>query len=230
MNDTNATDAQKKGTRRTLIRVLEASLRLMHPMMPFITEEIWQRVKVLAGATGDSIMLARYPQADDSRIDEQACADIAWLQQIILGIRNIRGEMNIPPGKQLPVLLRNGDDSDRNRLATNQLFLMKLANIASVDWLNAGDTAPLCATALAGNLEILIPMSDLIDKDAELARLQKEIERLQKDCERIHSKLGNESFVAKAPAEVIAKDRDKLAENERALNTLCEQMDAIRAL
>lgn len=230
LNDANATDAQKKGTRRTLIRVLEASLRLMHPMMPFITEEIWQRVKVLAAATGDSIMLARYPQADSNKIDSQACADITWLQQIILGIRNIRGEMNIPPGKQLPVFLRNGDDSDRSRLAANQLFLMKLANIASIDWLNAGDTAPLCATALAGNLEILIPMSDLIDKDAELARLQKEIERLQKDCERIHSKLGNESFVAKAPAEVIAKDREKLAENERALNTLCEQMDAIRAL
>ncbi|HQQ74965.1 MAG TPA: valine--tRNA ligase, partial [Pseudomonadales bacterium] len=230
LNDANATDAQKKGTRRTLIRVLEASLRLMHPMMPFITEEIWQRVKTLAGATGNSIMLARYPQADSNKIDSQACADITWLQQIILGIRNIRGEMNIPPGKQLPVFLRNGDDSDRSRLAANQLFLMKLANIASIDWLNAGDTAPLCATALAGNLEILIPMSDLIDKDAELARLQKEIERLQKDCERIHSKLGNESFVAKAPAEVIAKDRDKLAENERALNTLCEQMDAIRAL
>ncbi|HSC75039.1 MAG TPA: valine--tRNA ligase [Pseudomonadales bacterium] len=230
LNDANATDAQKKGTRRTLIRVLEASLRLMHPMMPFITEEIWQRVKMLAGATGDTIMLARYPQADSNRIDEPACADIAWLQQVILGIRNIRGEMNISPGKHLPVLLRNGDDSDRTRLASNQLFLMKLANIASIDWLNTGDTAPLCATALAGNLEILIPMSDLIDKNAELARLQKEIERLQKDSENISKKLDNESFVAKAPAEVINKERDRLAENSSALSKLCEQMDAIRAM
>jgi valyl-tRNA synthetase len=230
LNDTNATDAQKKGTRRTLIRVVEASLRLMHPMMPFITEEIWQRVKVLAGATGNSIMLARYPQADSNKIDSQACADIAWLQQIILGIRNIRGEMNIPPGKQLPVFLRNGDDSDRTRLATNQLFLMKLANIASIEWLNAGDSAPLSATALAGNLEILIPMSDLIDKNAELARLQKEIDRLQKDCERINSKLANEGFVAKAPPDVIVKEREKLIENENALNKLTEQMSAIRAM
>jgi valyl-tRNA synthetase len=230
LNDTNATDAQKKGTRRTLIRVLEASLRLLHPMMPFITEEIWQRVKTLAGAAGDSIMLARYPQADSNRIDAQACADIAWLQQVILGIRNIRGEMNIPPGKQLPILLRNGDDSDRTRLGANQLFLMKLANIASINWLAAGDTAPLSATALAGNLEILIPMSDLIDKNAELARLQKETERLGKDSERIISKLDNESFVAKAPADVIAKERERLADNERALGKLREQMDAIRAL
>ncbi|MBK8289163.1 MAG: valine--tRNA ligase [Cellvibrionales bacterium] len=230
LNDTNATDAQKKGTRRTLIRVLEASLRLLHPMMPFITEEIWQRVKTLAGAAGDSIMLARYPQADSNRIDAQACADIAWLQQVILGIRNIRGEMNIPPGKQLPILLRNGDDSDRTRLGANQLFLMKLANIASINWLAAGDTAPLSATALAGNLEILIPMSDLIDKNAELARLQKETERLGKDSERIISKLDNESFVAKAPADVITKERERLADNERALGKLREQMDAIRAL
>jgi valyl-tRNA synthetase len=230
LNDTNATDAQKKGTRRTLIRVLEASLRLLHPMMPFITEEIWQRVKTLAGAAGDSIMLARYPQADSNRIDAPACADIAWLQQVILGIRNIRGEMNIPPGKQLPILLRNGDDSDRTRLGANQLFLMKLANIASINWLAAGDTAPLSATALAGNLEILIPMSDLIDKNAELARLQKETERLGKDSERIISKLDNESFVAKAPADVIAKERERLADNERALGKLREQMDAIRAL
>jgi valyl-tRNA synthetase len=110
LNDTNATAAQKTGTRRTLIRVLEASLRLMHPMMPFITEEIWQRVKALAGAAGDSIMLARYPQFDTKKTDAQAEADITWLQQVILGIRNIRGEMNIPPGKPLPVLLRNGDD------------------------------------------------------------------------------------------------------------------------
>jgi valyl-tRNA synthetase len=230
LNDTNATDAQKKGTRRTLIRVLEASLRLLHPMMPFITEEIWQRVKVLAGCAGETIMLARYPQPDNSKIDTQAEADIAWLQQITYGIRNIREEMNIPPGKQLPILLRNGDDSDRTRLGANQLFLMKLANIASINWLPNGDTAPLSATALAGNLEILIPMSDLIDKNAELARLQKETERLGKDSERIISKLDNESFVAKAPADVIAKERERLADNERALGKLREQMDAIRAL
>ena len=175
-------------------------------------------------------MLAHYPQTDSSRIDTLAETDIVWLQQVILGIRNIRGEMNIPPGKPLPVLLRNGNDMDRSRLGANRLFLMKLANLASIDWLNAGDSAPLAATALAGHLEILIPMSDLIDKDAELARLGKEVDRLQKDCERQQGKLANESFVAKAPADVIAKEREKLADNERALQKLREQMDAIRAL
>ena len=230
LNDPHATEAQKKGTRRTLIRVLETSLRLMHPMMPFITEEIWQRVKTLAGAEGESIMLARYPQANAQKMDEQASADISWLQHIILGIRNIRGEMNIPPGKPLPILLRNGDDSDRTRLADNQLYLMKLANIASIAWLTSSDTAPLSATALAGQLEILIPMSDLINKDAELVRLQKEVDRLQKDCERISGKLGNEGFVAKAPPDVIDKEREKLADNNSALQKLREQMDAIKAL
>ncbi len=230
LNDTHATAAQKTGTRRTLIRVLEASLRLMHPMMPFITEEIWQRVKALAGAAGDSIMLAHYPQFDAQKTDAQAETDIAWLQQVILGIRNIRGEMNIPPGKPLPVLLRNGNDDDRTRLAAYPLFLMKLANIASIDWLTADATAPLAATALVGALEILIPMSDLIDKNAELARLQKEIDKLQKDCERQQGKLSNDSFVAKAPPDVIAKEREKLADNERALQKLREQQDAIRVL
>ncbi|HNE27194.1 MAG TPA: class I tRNA ligase family protein, partial [Pseudomonadales bacterium] len=230
LNDTHATAAQKTGTRRTLIRVLEASLRLMHPMMPFITEEIWQRVKALAGAAGDSIMLAHYPQFDAQKTDVQAETDIAWLQQVILGIRNIRGEMNIPPGKPLPVLLRNGNDDDRTRLAAYPLFLMKLANIACIDWLTADATAPLAATALVGALEILIPMSDLIDKNAELARLQKEIDKLQKDCERQQGKLSNDSFVAKAPPDVIAKEREKLADNERALQKLREQQDAIRVL
>lgn len=230
LNDTHATAAQKTGTRRTLIRVLEASLRLMHPMMPFITEEIWQRVKALAGTAGDSIMLAHYPQFDAQKTDVQAETDIAWLQQVILGIRNIRGEMNIPPGKPLPVLLRNGNDDDRTRLAAYPLFLMKLANIACIDWLTADATAPLAATALVGALEILIPMSDLIDKNAELARLQKEIDKLQKDCERQQGKLSNDSFVAKAPPDVIAKEREKLADNERTLQKLREQQDAIRVL
>lgn len=230
LNDANASEAQKRGTRRTLIRVLEASLRLTHPMMPFITEEIWQRVKVLAGAAGNSIMLARYPQANEQKTDAQAEADIAWLQQVILGIRNIRGEMNIAPGKPLPVLLRNGDAQDRTRLADNQLFLMKLANIASIEWLTADAAAPLAATALVGTLEILIPMSDLIDKNAELARLQKEIDKLEKDCERQQGKLSNDSFVTKAPPEVIAKEREKLADNERSLQKLREQMGVIQAL
>jgi valyl-tRNA synthetase len=199
-------------------------------MMPFITEEIWQRIKSLAGVEGASIMLARYPQSDARKIDAPAEAEIAWLQQVILGIRNIRGEMNIPPGKQLPLLLRNGDTLDRTRLADNQLSLMKLANIASMNWLSDGDTAPLSATALAGNLEILIPMSDLIDKNAELARLQKEVERLEKDCERINSKLANEGFVAKAPPDVIAKERERLADNDSALCKLREQMNAIRVM
>ncbi len=228
--DEKANAEQKKGTRRTLVRVLEASLRLMHPMMPFITEEIWQRVKTLAGSAGETIMLVRYPQADSSKVDTQALADIAWLQTIILGIRTIRSEMNIAPGKSLPVLLRNGNPDDRARLQANRPFLMKLANLAAIQWLPEGKTAPLCATALTGGLDILIPMSDLIDKNAELTRLQKEIERLQKECERIQGKLGNDSFIAKAPPEVVDKEKEKLRDAALALQKTQEHVEVIRAL
>jgi valyl-tRNA synthetase len=230
LNDDSFSAAQKKGTRRTLIRVLEASLRLLHPMMPFITEEIWQRVKALAGASGDTIMLARYPQADHSKVDAKAEADIAWLQQVILGIRNIRGEMNISDKKKFPVFFRNGEAKDRERLQQNDTWLRKLANLEAITWLESGQEAPMSATALAGQMEILVPMAGLIDKQAEVNRLQKETERLQKECERISGKLSNESFVAKAPADVIHKEREKLSDAESALSKLREQIDAINAL
>ncbi|HQQ64112.1 MAG TPA: valine--tRNA ligase [Pseudomonadales bacterium] len=230
LNDDSFTAAQKKGTRRTLIRVLEASLRLLHPMMPFITEEIWQRVRTLAGTSGDTIMLARYPQADHSKVDANAEADIAWLQQVILGIRNIRGEMNISDKKKFPVFFRNGDAKDRERLQQNDTWLRKLANLETTTWLDANQAAPMSATALAGQMEILVPMAGLIDKQAEISRLQKETERLQKECERISGKLSNESFVAKAPADVISKEREKLADTEISLSKLQAQIDAISAL
>jgi len=228
--DDNADPALQKGTRRTLIRVLEATLRMAHPLMPFITEEIWQQVKALAGAEGDTIMLQPYPQADDSRIDETAIADIEWLKKVIIGIRNIRGEMNIAPGKPLPIYFSNGNAEDQRRLEGNRQFLAKLANLDTIHWLNAGEEAPMSATALVGNMEIRVPMAGLIDKNAELARLNKEVEKLQKELQRVQGKLGNESFIGKAPAEVVAKEREKMAEMEAALGKLQQQQQAIAAL
>ncbi|RYZ79403.1 MAG: valine--tRNA ligase, partial [Moraxellaceae bacterium] len=131
----SSTEAEKKGTRRTVIRVLEAILRLVHPMMPYITEEIWQIIKPLSGATGETIMLARYPESNESKIDQQALNDVEWLQAVILGVRNIRGEMNISPAKDLPVLFKNGSSDDQQRLLNNQQFLKKLASLESVTWL-----------------------------------------------------------------------------------------------
>ena len=148
-------------------------MRLLHPFMPFITEEIWQTVGPLAGKTGPTIMLQPYPQAGDKGVDSAANADIEWLKGVIVGIRNIRGEMNIPPGKDLSVLLRNGDQRDRKRLDENAQFLTKLAKLEDITWLPDGADSPMAATSLVGELEILVPMAGLIDTDVELATPRK---------------------------------------------------------
>jgi valyl-tRNA synthetase len=221
--DDNASEAAKRGTRHTLITVLEQTLRLLHPLMPFITEEIWQTVAPIAGKTGPTIMLQPYPEAGEKAVDSAVNADIEWLKGVILGVRNIRGEMNIPPGKALPILLRNGDERDRQRLADNAQYLRKLAKLDSAGWLEAGREAPVAATALVGELEILVPMAGLIDRDAELARLSREIEKLEKESARIQGKLGNPAFVDKAPAAVVAKEQEKMQALRQALDTLQEQ-------
>lgn len=228
--DDDAAPALKKGTRRTLVRVLEATLRLAHPLMPFITEEIWQQIKGLAGAKGDTIMLQPYPEADHSRIDETAIADIEWLKRVIIGIRNIRGEMNITPAKHLPIYFNNGGTDDLRKLNDNRQFLAKLANLESITWLEPGEEAPMSATALVGSMEILVPMAGLIDKDAELTRLNKEIDKLQRELEKVQNKLGNENFVGKAPAEVVAKERERMADMEATLGKLSQQCTTIKAL
>jgi valyl-tRNA synthetase len=228
--DEQASAEAKRGTRRTLIRVLETWLRLLHPFMPFITEEIWQTVAPLAGVSGPTIMLQPYPVTDDKAIDKAANADIEWVKGVIVGVRNIRGEMNIPPGKALSLLLKNGDETDKSRLEQNAPFLVKLAKLADITWLAEGDEAPVAATALVGNLEILVPMAGLIDQEAELSRLAKEIDKLNQDLARIEGKLSNASFVDRAPAEVVAKEREKLDAQKQALAKLQEQEQRIQQL
>ncbi|WP_019529932.1 valine--tRNA ligase [Dasania marina] len=228
--DDNASAAQKKGTRRTLIRVLEAILRLAHPLMPFITEEIWQRIKTLAGAQGETIMLAAYPEADDSKIDTLAEADIAWLKGVIVGIRNIRGEMNISPAKQLPIFFKNGSAEDQRCLNGNAQFLKTLAKLEHITWLNPGEEAPMSATAIVGGMEILVPMAGLIDKEAEISRLTKEIDKLATDLARISGKLNNPKFMDKAPADVVAKEKEKQAAQQQSVDKLEQQLQSIKQL
>jgi valyl-tRNA synthetase len=238
LNSDDFSESQKKGTRRTMVRVLETTLRLAHPLMPFITEEIWQRVKDLAGAgaaagseeKADTIMLAAMPVCDDSLIDEQAITDVEWLKGVIEGVRNIRGEMNISPAKNIPLYFANGSDNDQRCLSENTQFLQKLASLESITWLNAGDEAPMSATGLVGEMEILVPMAGLIDKDAETARLNKEIDKIKKDAQRVEGKLNNPKFVDKAPEAVVQKERDKLAEMQSALGKLEEQLTKIAEL
>jgi len=226
--DADASPNSKRGTRQTLIRVLEMWLRLLHPLMPFITEEIWQSAGPLAGKTGPTIMLQPYPRASKVDIDVGAHEDIEWLKAVILGIRNIRGEMNIPPGKALSVLLRNGDHNDRRRLAENSQYLKKLAKLADINWLAQDAVAPMAATALARELEILVPMAGLIDKAAENARLNKEIGKLESDLNRLKGKLSNPGFVDKAPADIVAKEQERLQMQQQALQTLEEQLQRIQ--
>ncbi len=222
--DENGDPQLQKGTRRTLVRVLEATLRLAHPMLPFITEEIWQNIAPLAGVelnpTGDTIMLQPYPVADSSLVDQDALADIEWLKAVIIGVRNIRGEMNISPAKALPIYMTKGGDNDQRRMQDNHQFLSKLANLESITWLDNPEDAPLCATALAGDLEILVPMAGIIDVDAELARLDREIDKNALEAKKLSGKLSNAKFVDNAPAEVVAKERQKLNEFESSLTQL----------
>ncbi len=225
-----ATAEQKRAARKTLIQVLETILRLLHPIMPFITEELWQKVAPLAGKTGETIMLQSYPQRDESLIDTSSIEELDWVKSFIMGIRSIRSEMDIKPGKPLPVLLQNGSELDQNRLDSNQSFLMSLARLESITWLKPGENAPESATALVGDMSILIPLAGLIDKQAELERLDKNMQKLQSEIARISGKLGNASFVDRAPEAVVNKEREKLAENESALASLQAQADKIKAL
>ena len=228
--DDNATPALKKGTRHTLITVLEETLRLLHPFMPYITEEIWQRAAPLTGQTGNTVMLQTYPELDVNKIDNEAESDIEWLKDVIVGVRNIRGEMNISPAKSIPLLFKNGSPDDRRRLDENRQFLQTLAKLEDIVWLTASDTVPMSATALVKEMEILVPMAGLIDKNAEISRLNKEIEKLSKDLSRITGKLGNAKFIDKAPLDVVAKEREKLAAQQLSLDKLSEQLTHIKSL
>ena len=228
-----STDAEKRGTRHTLINVLESLLRLLHPLMPFITDTIWQRVVPLSALKveeGASIMVQAFPEVEAAKQDDNVLADIEWVKKFIVGIRNIRGEMDISPNKPLNALLKNVSDEDARRLDAAKAFLDKLSKLETVTILKDGEEAPASATALVGEMEILIPMAGLIDKDAELARITKAMEKIEKDVSRTRGKLGNEKFVSNAPEAVIEKERGKLEEGEKALAKLKEQFETIKAL
>jgi valyl-tRNA synthetase len=229
--DENNDPKLQTGTRRTLVRVLEAILRLAHPVIPFITEEIWQNIAELAGVElkddHNTIMQQPYPVADSSKIDQSAIEEIEWVKTVIIGVRTIRGEMNISPATTLPLYMTKGSKQDQQRLQSNHQFLCKLANLESIEWLDNPDDAPLSATALAGDLEILVPMEGLIDIKAELARLDREIEKLSKDVEKLLAKLSNSKFVDNAPAEVVAKEQQKLTELRSSLEQLATKRSAI---
>ena len=221
--------ARQRAIRHTLIDVLEQSLRALHPFMPFITEEIWQSVRRIAGIEGATIMLQPFPRGSEAALDSDAQDDIDWLKRFTIAVRTIRGEMNIPPGKRLPVLLRGGDSADARRATELTAPLAQLAGLKQIEWLDGGEPPP-SATGLCGTLEILVPLADLIDRDAELARLDKEIDKARQELQRLGSKLNNAGFVERAPADIVAREREKLDRQQDALATLVEQRDRLAAL
>lgn len=226
----NGTPAQIRAASQTLVRVLEQLLRLAHPLIPFITEEIWQKVKGFVGIEADSIMLQPFPTVDENAFDDEAEREINWLKEVIVAVRNIRAECNIAPSKELDLLFRNIDVTEQKILEKQTALLCAMAKLGDARVLTEGENAPLAVAKLVGNTELLVPMAGFINKETELARLTKEIEKYQNEVKRIESKLSNEAFVAKAPEAVIAKEREKMAEYQSGLEKIREQYKAIEAL
>ncbi len=229
LQNEQSSEAEKRGTRHTLVNVLDALLRLSHPIIPYITEEIWQKVAPLANSSGDTIMHQAYPDYDPNCIDSKAIEELEWVKKVILGVRKIRSGMDIAPGKPLPMLLQNFSQQDQKYLANNQQYLIRLAKLQSIDCIDEAN-APESATALVGNMKVLIPLAGLIDKQAELTRLNKEIEKTSKTLNACQQKLNNNKFVDRAPAAIVEKEKEKLAEYQSALNNLNEQRTKIEAL
>jgi valyl-tRNA synthetase len=222
--------AVKRGTRKTLVEILEALQRALHPLMPFITEEIWQGVAGLAGRAGPTVMLASYPQATEYPHDEVAEKEIGWVQAFVLGVRQIRGEMNIKPSKLIPVLLRNASDQDKSYAERHRPYLERLAGLESLTVLPEGEQPPESAIALVGDLSILVPMEGLIDAAAEAERLGKQLAKAQADLGKTRQKLANENFVRNAPPEVVETERARVAELDRTVINLTAQLERVRRL
>ena len=221
--DDPSSNELRQGTLRTLLEVLETILRLMHPLMPFITEEIWQNVAPRLGIKGDSIMLAQWPEADHELINGDAEAEMEWLKSIIVAVRTIRSESNIPPGDELGLILGNTVADDSARVTRHKQALAKLAKVASITIAKSGEEQPPTLSALAGTIEVMVPMAGVIDVDKELARLDKELDRLTAERGRLAGKLSNDNFVARAPADVVDKERAKLADIETSISSITTQ-------
>ena len=223
LNNEASDEAAQRGTRRTLVRVLETMMRLAHPIMPFITEEIWQKVAPLAGKQTPTIMREPYPKSQPENINETVESEIEWVMAFILGIRKVKGEMNIAPGRQVPVILTSVSEQDQQRLSANEQYLKAVGKVASVAISEQTDI-PDAAMTLLGEMQIHIPLEGLIDKEAEVARLTKSIGKIDKEITRLQGKVNNPGFYNKAPEAVVNKEREKLAVSESAKEELAAQL------
>ncbi|MGA8260790.1 MAG: valine--tRNA ligase [Arenicellales bacterium] len=221
---------ERLATCQTMVHVLEASLRLLHPITPFITEALWQELAPVAGLEGRSIMIRPLPEPRNELVDKGALAEMAWVQGVIGAVRNIRGEMNIDPARAVPVLLKDIGRRERKYLENNRDFLMRFGRIRSIDIAAANVRADGSATSLVGGTLVLVPLGDVIDKAVELGRLRKEYTQIDKDLERTRGKLDNPGFVSKAPEAVVEKERGRLEELSQAMAKIRDQIERVMAL
>ena len=217
LSEGGASPETQAATRRTLVGVLETILRLAHPLMPYITEELWQQVAPLINRGGVTISKEPYPLCDETKIDQRAVSDVDWMKSIIVAIRTIRGEMNLPPGKAIPMILAGCSDADREKLHRLKSLIIPLARLSEINLLNAEDTPPVSSTQLIGELEIHVPMAGLIDRKTEVRRLEKQIKKLESNILGLSGKLNNAGFTDKAPSEVVDRERSRLIEAKAQL-------------
>ncbi|KQX98777.1 valine--tRNA ligase [Rhodanobacter sp. Root480] len=215
--------AAAASTRHTLLVVLESVLRALHPVIPFITEEIWKDVGPKLGLTEESLIHRPWPKADDIAADHAATGEIEWFKNVLSGIRKIRSEMNISPAKTIPLLFADGDASDHARVTKFAAQISFLARTETPQWIEAGADEPASAAAVVGALRVMIPLAGLIDLEAEKVRLAKEISRIEVEIRKCEGKLGNANFVANAPAEVVAQERQRITDWNTTLGALREQ-------
>ena len=221
--------AAARAARQTLLATLDVLLRAAHPLMPYITETLWREAGAASGRPAKTIMLEPFPQTDGFEDDPEAVAAVEWLKAVVVGIRNIRGEMGIASGVGVDLLFQAGDATDRERLRATETLLHRMAGVETITWLDADTEAPPAAVQIVGDLKILVPLAGLIDIDRECERLQKAISRFERDLARARGKLGNENFVTKAPAAVVDKERDKVKDLGAKLATMGEQLARLRA-
>jgi valyl-tRNA synthetase len=220
----------KQGCEATLLKVLTETLVLLHPIIPFITEEIFEQSQKLQSKSTGKLISQPFPELVKELQNADAETEINWLKQFILGIRKIRGEMNISPGKPLPCFIKSYSKKDQSYIENNKAMLFTLAKLDTVDLLSVDDEEPESAIALVGKMKILIPLAGLIDKGAERERLNKEIEKLVKLKSQFSAKLNNEKFINGAPKAVVKNEKEKLASAESALKDLEQQLEKISKL
>jgi len=221
----NAVDSHRgQETRISLIKILEICLRLLHPLMPFITEEIWQSIAPLMGKKDSTIMLQPYPRINETEQDPVAEQSLAWIKRVVTTVRTLRSKMGIAPGAKIPLLLHQGNETDRENSLLFQEQLSNLAKLSAINWVDDKEKISTITMGLAGTLELLIPMQGFTDRNTEIQRLQKEMDKIKKEIERAQAKLANAAFMKNAPKEIVLQEHQRLIDFTTQGSKLHEQL------